>query len=78
MVKITKIIPKSEGGIVSRKEIENILPFTREEYEEKRALSKKEIIDYDDFIENIIFYIEEGEEEEDVLKRAVNEYKNIK
>lgn len=33
--------------------IERGIDFTREEYEEKREKSKKELVDFDDFIRNV-------------------------
>jgi hypothetical protein len=36
-----------------RSSIENGISFTREQYEEKREESNKELVDFDDFIKNV-------------------------
>jgi hypothetical protein len=42
------------GHTVNFSTIESEIDFTREQYEEKRELSKKELVDFDDFLENIV------------------------
>lgn len=40
--------------------IENGIDFTREEYEEKREKTRIELLDFDDFIDNVFETIEEN------------------
>lgn len=44
----------SNGISVSAFSIEGELDFNREQYEEKRELCKSELLDFDDFLENVI------------------------
>ena len=40
--------------VVSSISIESSLAFTREQYEEKRSESTSELVDFDDFLENVV------------------------
>ena len=46
-------IDKNEK-FVSAFSIESSLDFTREQYEEKRSESTSELVDFDDFLENVV------------------------
>lgn len=49
----------NKGHHVSVFAIECEIDFTREQYENKRNYSKSELVDFDDFLENVVSEIKE-------------------